>query len=74
MTEFTIGQKVLYHGAWGTNLPRPCTITGQGIEAGRVVYDNSLGKWGYAYQYQPLTNGDHVNGTDHTDNDTSATP
>lgn len=54
MTEFTIGQKVLYRGAWGTNLPRVCTITGRGVEAGRVVYDNSLGHWGYAYQYEPV--------------------
>lgn len=55
MPDFTIGQKVLYRGAWGTNNPRLCTITGKGEKNDRTVYDNDLGHWGYAYQYEPVT-------------------
>lgn len=52
MPQLTIGQKVLYRGALGTNIPRLCTITGKGEKNDRTVYDNSLGHWGYAYQYE----------------------
>lgn len=54
MPDFTIGQRVLYRGAWGTAKPKMCTITGRGVETGRVVYDNDLGHWGYAYQYEAV--------------------
>lgn len=54
MSNFTIGQKVLYRGAWGTYSPRLCTITGKGEKNDCTVYENDLGQWGYAYQYEPV--------------------
>lgn len=50
---FQIGDSVFYLGAWGTESAQPCTITAIGEKNGTLVYDNSLGHWGYAYQYQP---------------------
>ena len=46
-----VGDRVVYKGGWGTAEPKECTITGVGENNGRLVYDNSLGSWGYANQY-----------------------
>lgn len=45
LPKFVLGQRVVYRG-------QECTITGAGIEAGDLVYDNSLGHWGYEPQYE----------------------
>ncbi len=42
--KFVLGQRVVYRG-------RECRIVGVGTEAGEIVYDNSLGHWGYESQY-----------------------
>ena len=44
--RFAVGDKVIYDGD-------ECEITGLGMEVGQIAYDNSLGKWGKEYQYQP---------------------
>ena len=50
---FEIGDIALYRGIG--QVPRLCRIIGKGEEIGAVVYDNDLGKWGYAEQYEPAT-------------------
>lgn len=42
--KFVLGQRVVYRG-------EECTIIDAGVEAGEIVYDNSLGRWGYEGQY-----------------------
>jgi hypothetical protein len=51
MAKFKVGDPVFYRGAWGTEAPRACLITGIGEKNGRVVYDNDLPHWGYEDQY-----------------------
>ncbi len=49
--KLNVGDKALYRGAFGVTFPVPCEIIGIGEKNGRVVYDNDLGRWGYADQY-----------------------
>lgn len=49
--EFEVGETVVYTGG-SFKQGVVCTITGMDVEAGAVVYDNSLGHWGYGYQYR----------------------
>lgn len=49
---FKIGDAVFYQGTWGREAPRACTITGIGEKNNETVYDNNLGRWGYADQYR----------------------
>ena len=60
--QFQPGDRALYAGAWGTDAPRPCVITGRGEKHGKPVYDCRLDPcgsddphhWGYAEQFKPL--------------------
>ena len=47
-----IGERVIYKGGWGMDAPVVCKCTGAGMKNGRPVYDNDLGHWGYADQYE----------------------
>lgn len=51
-----VGDWVMFRGAWGTQPPVECKVTGIGEKNGRLVYDNSLGLWGYADQYTSVAN------------------
>lgn len=53
----TIGTRVLYRGAWGTEAARPGVITSEGaMHKGRLAYDVKLddgaSHWGYEYQFE----------------------
>ncbi len=50
--KFKVGDKVFYRGGWGTEAQVSCEITGVGEKNGLVVYDNSLGHWGFVEQYR----------------------
>lgn len=55
MAEFKIGERVMYRGDFGNAPAVQCLITGIGTKNGETVYDNDLGRWGYADQYRKPT-------------------
>ena len=53
-SKLKIGDAVSYRGRWGDLAPIETEITGIGMKNGQVVYDNTLGLWGYRNQYERM--------------------
>lgn len=47
---YKIGDRVMWRGAWGRDLPKLAVITGQGEENGHLVYDLDNNHWCYEHQ------------------------
>lgn len=57
-----LGDRVMYAGGWGRNVPMPGTVTGGGIENGEEVIDVQLDcgakHWGYPDQFTTISETD----------------
>ena len=49
---FSIGDRVMWSGAWGTKAPRPARVVGRGDKNNEPVYDLDNGHWAYEYQLE----------------------
>jgi hypothetical protein len=55
MQQFKIGERVMWSGAFGRQMPKPATIVDNtGEKNDEVVYDLDNGHWAYGYQLQPI--------------------
>lgn len=48
--KFTVGDRVMWRGGWGTQAKRRARIIDIGEKNGRPVYDLDNGHWAYEYQ------------------------
>lgn len=53
-TQRQVGDIVLYHGARDNDGIIECAITGISRKEGRLIYFNSVGRWGYVDQYSDV--------------------
>jgi hypothetical protein len=52
--QYEIGQRVIWRGGWGTQVPKEAKIVGTGEKNQKPVYDLDNGHWAYEYQLENL--------------------
>lgn len=48
--KYSIGQEVIWRGAWGLHEPKPAKIIDTGEKNDTPLYDLDNGHWAYEYQ------------------------